>query len=362
MKVEQLFPDFWDKENIAIPQPYQIYRVHVGGSRYYFTWEDKNFDPNIYMSVTSILSKFGSTPYNLIKWYATNGLAWCERYKNESALYGTFMHSQFLKYVLDKKYKFQDIQSEICNYLDDNRIKPNQDCILFDRNDSFQNTFHDMIKNDICSFMQFCIDVNLQPIAMEVVLKSDRGYAGAIDMVAWIDIDVKGFHGEIYKSGEKKGLQKETTIKKRVLSIIDYKSGRKGFYENHEWQLKLYQDMWNENFPFLTVDKVFNFAPNTWIGDSPTYKLKDQTGLVDDEEIDLFLKLANKRYQDKIPSFKVIDDNAVVEFKQPVFEGDNSIISKKKVIDVIREKFDNKEIFQEQPEFEMDDESIEDFL
>lgn len=359
MKIEHLIPDFWDKNNISIPQPYQIYRVHVGGSRYYFTWEDKNFDPRIYMSVTSILSKFLATPPSLIKWYAINGLEWCERYKNEAALYGTFMHSQYLKFVLEKVYKFENINKDINAYLEANRIKPNQDCILFERNDTFENIFRDMIKSDICSFMQFCIDVNLQPIAMEVVLKSNKGYAGAIDMVAYMDIDVKGHHGETYKSGDKKGLPKETTIKKRVLAIIDYKSGRKGFYESHEWQLKMYQDMWNENFPEFKVEYIFNFAPNTWTGDIPTYKLKDQTGLIDDEEISLFISLSNKRYQGKIPNVKIIDDNAVVEFKQPVFNND-SIVKRKKVIDIIREKFDAKEIFQ--PEFDMEEESIDDLF
>lgn len=344
MQVEELKPDFWDKSSLIIPQPYKIFRVHIGGSRYYFTWEDKNFDPTIYMSTTSVLSKFGSTPQSLIKWYAINGLEWCERYKNEAALYGTFMHSQFVKFIQERKYNFAEVKSEIAAYLDKNRIKPNQECILFDRNDTFEHIFFDMIKNDMCSFMQFCIDVNLQPVAIEVVLKSKQGYAGALDLVGYMDIDVKGNHGQFYKSGEKKGLPKETVIKRRVLAIVDYKSGRKGFFETHEWQLRMYQDMWNENFPEFPAEKIFNYAPNTWRGDVPTYKLKDQTGLVDDEEIDLFLRLAHKRYSGRIPDFKMIKDDAVVEFKEPVFNGEKSIIFRKSVLDVIREKFDNNEI------------------
>jgi hypothetical protein len=98
------------------------------------------------------------------------------------------------------------------------------------------------------------IDYNVKPLAIEIILYHPAdGYAGALDIVCEMD----------WK-------------KARVRAVIDIKSGRKGFYESHEIQLKAYQTMWDIHFPELPIDKIFNFSPKDW-RTSPTYNLKDQT-------------------------------------------------------------------------------------
>ena len=62
--------------------------------------------------------------------------------------------------------------------------------------------------------------------------------------------------------------------------MIDFKSGRKGFYESHVHQLYLYKDMWEENYPEIPVQSVFNWSPKDW-RKSPTYNFECQDDAYD---------------------------------------------------------------------------------
>jgi len=82
--------------------------------------------------------------------------------------------------------------------------------------------------------------------------------------------------GEVYKSGAKAGEPKESKQARKVTAMIDYKSGRKGFYVSHEIQLKIYQELFEAVFPEDPIEKLYNFSPKDW-RTSPSYNLKDQT-------------------------------------------------------------------------------------
>jgi hypothetical protein len=139
----------------------------------------------------------------------------------------------------------------------------------------------DELKRDVLAFAQFMIDCNVKPLAIEICLYHPTdGYAGAIDIVCELDIEEKGFFGEVYASGANKGNPKETKQVRRVRAIVDIKSGRKGFYESHEIQLQAYKEMWNIHFPaeegFIDDIKLYNWSPKEWRS-APSYNLKDQT-------------------------------------------------------------------------------------
>jgi hypothetical protein len=127
------------------------------------------------------------------------------------------------------------------------------------------------------AFAQFLIDYKVQPLAVEIMLYHPYdGYAGALDLVCTLELEEKGFYGDTYLSGEKKGQPKESKKSFRRMAVIDLKSGKKGFYQSYEIQLNAYREMWNFHFPELPIEKIMNFAPKDWRG-SPSYSLKDQT-------------------------------------------------------------------------------------
>lgn len=130
---------------------------------------------------------------------------------------------------------------------------------------------------DIASFMQWVHDHEVEPLAIELMLKSDEHcVATPIDSVCRVTVKEKGYWGEVYKSGEKKGTPKETFQDIRKTVIVDYKSGKAGFFTPHILQLMVNELIYNENFPDTPIEGIYNFAPKAWTGTTPTYRFDDQ--------------------------------------------------------------------------------------
>lgn len=257
MTVEEMTALFFDKA--LIEPPYKVYQLNSKGHRYYYRY-DGNCEPEFYPSVTTILSQtLPQSPF-LVKWIAEKGMEEAERYKNERAAYGTFMHAQFEALLIARAYDLDELRPKLKAYIEQQNLP---DDFIF---------YADDLKKDVLAFAQFVLDYDVKPLAVEIALvHPDFGFAGCIDMPCNMQI----------KPGS------DT----RINAIVDFKSGRKGFFEEHEIQLHLYRMMWNANFPDCQIERVYNFSPKDW-RKRPSYNFKDQTDSPSAKKIPALLELA----------------------------------------------------------------------
>lgn len=273
---EKLSSFFFDLEKMKY-QPEPMYRLDSSGHRYYYRFE--NNEPVFYTSVTTLIKNTLPTSPQLIQWLISKGGDGKDE-AEERANYGTFLHTECALLLMNGKYNLDELADKLRAFLQANNIP-------LDR-----IKWADELKKDVLSFAQFIIDRNVKPLAIEQILwHPTDGYAGAIDLACEMDIEEKGFFGEVYASGTNKGQPKESKRTTRVRAIIDIKSGRKGFYESHEVQLRAYSEMWNIHFPDLPIQKVMNFSPKEW-RTSASYNLKDQTDSVNATKLPNLVALA----------------------------------------------------------------------
>ena len=120
------------------------------------------------------------------------------------------------------------------------------------------------LRDDTATFMQFIHDYKVRILAVELPVWLPDGIATLIDFV--VEKDVM--------------LYVDTPMEKRKrhVCIINYKTGRKGFFESHALQLEGEKRMFNHVYgpTFGEIHNVYNLAPTNW-KDVPAYKIKDQT-------------------------------------------------------------------------------------
>lgn len=258
MTVEEMQTMFFDT-NALIEPPYKVWQLNSKGHRYYYRYDD-NGNPEFFPSVTTILSQTMPKSPHLIKWIAERGIDEAERYKEERAAYGSFMHAEFEKLLINRTYDLDNLKTSLKEYIMYQRLP---DDFIY---------YADDLKKDVLAFAQFIIDYDVKPLAVEIALVHPwYKYAGMIDLPCTM-LDRPG------------GI-------KRINAIVDFKSGKKGFYEDHEIQLHLYKDLWNVNFEHLQIERVYNFAPKDW-RKRPTYNLKDQTKSANAFKIPHLLEIA----------------------------------------------------------------------
>lgn len=258
MTVEEMTAMFFNVDALIEP-PYKIWQLNSKGHRYYYRY-DENGNPEFFPSVTTILSQtLPKSPF-LIKWIADKGIEESERYKGERAAYGTFMHAAFEELLINRAYDLDGLKGKLKSYIENNRLP---DDFIY---------YADDLKKDVLAFAQFVLDYDVRPLAVEIALVHPYyKYAGMIDCPCTMLAKIGGTD--------------------RINAIVDFKSGRKGFYEEAEIQLHLYRDMWNVNFEQYPITKVFNFAPKDW-RKRPSYNLKDQTDSPNAKKIPALLNIA----------------------------------------------------------------------
>lgn len=258
LSVEEMKAIFFDKAALVEPS-YRVYQLNSKGYRYYYRYEDNN-EPVFYPSVTTILSQtLPKSPF-LVSWIADKGEEEAERYKAERAAYGTFMHAQLEDLLINRSYDLDALKGRLKDYIDEKSLPA--DFIYY----------ADELKKDVLSFAQFVIDYDVRPLAVEIALvHPDLHYAGMIDCPCT--------------------MRKKAGSDERVNAIVDFKSGRKGFYEECEIQLHLYKMMWEANFPEHPIERLYNFSPKDW-RKKPSYNLKDQTNSENAKKIPSLLEIA----------------------------------------------------------------------
>lgn len=253
--IEEIKAAFFDENALREPA-YKVYQLNQEGHRYYYRYEEGQ--PVFYPSVTTLLKQVMPTSPMLIEWMLTNGKEGAAEKRDLAAAYGTFMHIQFESLIIARSYNFDKVPELLHAYLERENLP-----------DKVFNEWCVKVRKDILAFAQFIRDYQVKPLAIEIgLVHPEYHFAGCIDMPCLMT----------YKGVE-------------FPAVVDFKSGRKGFWEEHELQLGLYREMWNINYPELPIERIFNFSPKDW-RKSPTYNLKEQTNSVNLAKLPYLLGLA----------------------------------------------------------------------
>lgn len=144
---------------------------------------------------------------------------------------------------------------------------------------------------DFIGLSRWMIDYNVQLLAVEIPVFSDVDYmATQIDLVCLIEDDEE-YEREGYKTKAKRKIP--------VLALINYKSGKSGFFDSHRFQLESEKNMFLECFPDFNKYKIrtYNLAGKKfrslkWDGRSRPYLFSDQTDKINIDRYNAYLQLA----------------------------------------------------------------------
>ena len=285
------------------PLGYTLRRVNTNQGRYYVV------DDRMFISVTSLIDMTTKTDEGLVRKMCDTGYNEWMRFLNERATYGTIMHILIADFLNDTFINFGIIDNRIEELFEEHRVEERK-----------RFHFMDDLRKDLLAFAEFAAEYQIVPLCAELPMVSFKyGFAGTLDLICLMDIKEKGFFGEVYKSGANKGAPKETYSVKRVMGIIDFKSGRNGFTDKHADQLTLCRMLVDENYPNLLEDydvaelHTFNWAPKDWRTE-PTYTLKNQTGATPDSVALAKILIAKEKVKDTIPTF--LKTSGMVELGQ----------------------------------------------
>lgn len=258
MTVQEIRAVYFNADALKEPA-YRLFQLNSDRHRYYYRFNDAG-EPEFYPSVTTLLKQVMPTAPALLDWMIANGKDGSTEKRDLAAAYGTFMHGEFEKLIINRRYDFDSVPAALLAYMERENLP--------------EKVFAEWlpkVRKDVLAFAQFIKDWNVKPLAVEIGLYHPKfHYAGCLDLPC---------------------IMTDPKTGKSFVAIVDFKSGRKGFYEEHELQLHLYREMWNVHYPETPVARVFNFSPKDW-RKAPTYNLKDQTDSVNAKKLPYLLALA----------------------------------------------------------------------
>ena len=258
-------------EKLKTKEP--IFRLTGRSHRFYFTKANKDVPVTIYNSGTTLIGNYrdmeGEKALENYRIGLINSGKDPEVVLKTRQDYGTLMHIIFGRILMGETTTFETLETFVIQASTEARLDKAYTTQLVK---SHLTEF----KKDVAAFLAWIRDYKIEPLGIEVVMKSDKHkVATPLDLICYATVKVKGFWGEVYKSGTKKGQPKETYKEDKLLIIVDFKSGKKGFWDKNVLQLLLSKEIFEENFPDMEIQGVYNFAPNNWKKD-PSYKFYNQ--------------------------------------------------------------------------------------
>ncbi len=246
--------EFFQK-HLEIKSPFPIRRMDRGNQRFYFVYNEHTNTTDNFMSVTSFVSRSLGKPVGLQNWELdlakeTGSTSTARLYSRWRAEFGTLFHILSSKAMKDGFFDFGPkgiiLENTVLDYMAGVQDLP--------INKLKHHWVSRMIKA-MGSFLQFVCDRKIKPVGIEFpILSARKPLAGHIDLIC-----------EMEWNG------------KMINAIIDYKTGD-NFFDEHNYQLHVYKELWNEWFAdTFPIDFVFNWKPNKWRTNKPTYTLKNQT-------------------------------------------------------------------------------------
>lgn len=263
------------KDDLVLTQPRPIYRVDGGaGDRYYYTVNakaDGGQEFIFYPSTTTFAKKVLPMGYGLMQWMKQNGEN-SDIIRDQRAAFGTLMHICFAEFLV-YGYDYFNTPQLVEKYLEKTG-NPRQLCGAWTLE----------LNWDIAAFKQFCNDYEVEPVAIEMMLASDEmGMAGTLDFPCKMILpeDKKAYEKAVKEFEKNASLKNPKELAEPVkpekkLAIVDFKSG--GVHESAELQLAISKILFEENFPGLKVEGLYNWSPKeVRQNNTPGYNLTDQT-------------------------------------------------------------------------------------
>ncbi len=330
VEAEQVSP-YYFKEGLIRPD-YDLYRLNLPKSgRVYFRFADRanQLEPIFYGGVTSVNDEIPKGEF-LMKWIADKGWSESRRYTFLRMLYGSFSHSRLSDLVMLGNIDLNILPAMLRKYFYDQ---------------SFYVTEQELkdlgkeIQKDMISMQQWIIDHEVEFVFSEYPVYSDiDGLATQIDIGAFVTVDEKV--DDFKKDGTLKKYKKK--VPQRVFALINYKSGKGAFTEEHRYQLESEKNLFIECYPTFTTTpiRVFNLAPTDWKvstnwgeeGRASPYKFSDFTEDIDYDRYNAYIALTkntrNKRLSKKI---------TFIEGEMKVGDNPQNFIITKTLEDIVRE-------------------------
>ena len=326
MNVEFVNTDWFDPNALRVPN-YKVGRVNFGKGRSYIRINpDGSLESplRLYTSLTTAINTCAPMERPLLEWYCKHGIEESERKLEIAQHYGTLMHLEIGKFLVEGVYDFDSCARVVEDYTSENDFwQP--ECKEWEMK----------LKHDMAAFIQFSFDYKIKTLGIEYVLLSNKGFGTLIDLVCEMTIMVPGLYDtEVYKSGPRKGQPKEVKVEKVVRAIVNFKSGRHGFYRSNGIQLECERQLWEENFPDIKIDMACNWSPKEWTA-NPGYNFKDWTGDIHQDEVDAILQLAEIRYASKAVNKTYLNIHGVVSTPESL----NNALGKESIEEFCNRKF-----------------------